>query len=170
MFELFVNYRADVQFYSALIVCLAMLRWGGGPERAIALVWLLGVEALDWAYHTVSGNTFELQSVDTFHASLDGLLAVAFLIIALYANRFYPLVIAAFQLLSATSHLTRELVEAITPIAYAVMVFAPSWGILISMIMGFYRHLERQREFGIYRSWRGIPPFFLDRLSPRPAG
>ncbi len=166
MFYLFVVYRAEVQFYCVLAVCFAMLRWGGGPERAIALVWLFWMEAADAAYHAISDLPMQLDSIDPFHAAIDGLAAVIFVLIALYANRFYPLVIAAFQLLSAMSHLARELAEAITPIAYAVMIFAPSWGILIAMIVGFSQHIKRQRKFGIYRSWRGNPPLFLDRLSP----
>ncbi|WFL76127.1 hypothetical protein P7228_08930 [Altererythrobacter arenosus] len=169
MLDLIFIYRAEVQTYGALILCLAMLRWGGGPERAVALTWLIGIEAVDWVYHAISGANYVLESIDPFHAALDVAVAIAFVIIALYANRLYPLVIAAFQLLSATSHLTRELVESITPIAYAVMVFAPSWGILVAMILGFARHLRRRKEFGDYRGWRGQPPFFLGRLCPSPA-
>lgn len=169
MFELLFHYRGELQLVFGTALCIAMLRWGGGPERGIAVIWLFGVNGLDLLYHAISEATFQFAEVDTAHAIMDAIWTVAFVVVAIYANRLYPLCIAAFQLLAATSHVARELAEAITPIAYAVMAFAPSWGILTTMISGFYLHIKRQRKFGAYRSWRGIPPFFLDQLSPKPA-
>ena len=168
MLEFLFQYRGDLQFWTTILVSCAMLRWGGGPERAIALVILIGMVGVDSAYHSLWDVTYQFETVDVFHATMDMIFAGSFILIALFANRMYPLWIASLQLMSATSHLVREMVEAITPIAYAVMAFAPSWGILAAMALGMWAHVRRKKKWGEYRSWRGSPPFFLERLSPRP--
>jgi len=39
--DLLIHYRDDVQHVASLLLGLAMWRWGGGPERAITVVFLL---------------------------------------------------------------------------------------------------------------------------------
>ena len=148
-------YRAEMQDILALVVCLSAIFWGGKPERIIALVWLVLFEGVDALYHAIWDSNFQLERLDVFHASLDLVGLVVFLAVALSANRMYVLWIAAFQLLSATSHIARELADAISPVAYAVMAIAPSWGILLSLAFGLIAHVRRKKEFGEYRDWRG---------------
>lgn len=147
-------YRAELQDILALVVCLSALFWGAKPERVIALTWLILFEGLDALYHLVWGTNFQLETIDAFHASLDLAGFLIFLFVALSANRMYVLWVAAFQLLSATSHVARELADAISPVAYAVMAIGPSWGILLSLAAGVIAHRRRERVYGEYRDWR----------------
>ena len=163
MILLLSEIRIELQFYLGLFTCLAMLRWGSGPERVVALVWLVGFEFVDAVYHAISNRNFVLDRIDVFHSSLDFTAAAILVAVALTANRTYPVVIASFQLLAVIAHVARDFAESITPLGYAVMVIAPSWGILIAMMAGFVRHRRRLSKFGTYRDWRIAIP---DRLAP----
>jgi len=155
MLELLASeYRVVAQDYLAWTICLAAFIWGAGPERAVAFVWLLLFEIIDGIYHVVSDAGYHLTNVDLFHAALDGVAGIAWISIALFANRNYPLWVAAMQVLAMTAHLARGLVEAVSPIAYLTMVVAPGWFQLIFLGIGLSRHVLRKRKFGPYRDWR----------------
>ncbi|MDJ0979227.1 MAG: hypothetical protein QNI87_11940 [Erythrobacter sp.] len=155
MLELLVSeYRPVVQNVLAYAICLAALVWGAGPERAIALAWLLLFEAVPGIYKTFWGARFQLEEVDILFASLDLCAGAFWLIVALNANRNYPLVIAALQLLVISAHIARGLIDAISPVAYAAMVMAPGWLQLLLLGAGLVRHVLRERTYGPYREWR----------------
>ena len=156
-----LEFRAEAQSIYAWLICGAALFWGGGPERATALVWLLLFKFGDAAYHAIFDYGFQLIEVDFFHAGLDLTAALAWVLIALYANRNYPLWIAAMQILAATAHMARGIAEQIAPIAYAVMAFTPAYFILLFLTIGLVRHVMRKRKYGKYRDWRAplVTPF-----------
>lgn len=154
MLSLILEYRAVAQELTGVVVALAALRWGGGPERALALVWLIGIEGIDKLYHLITATSFKLNTVDMFHAGLDLGIAVVMVAIALRANRTYPLWIAAFQLVSVLAHVARELSAAISPLSYAIMAIAPSYFQLGLLAGGLLVHIRRKRKVGPYRDWR----------------
>lgn len=155
---IFFEHRAELQDALIILIFSAALYWGGKPERIIALCYFAAFKMMDTIYHTIWGVTFQLNSLDLFHAFMDGTAFVLFLLVALFANRFYTMLIAAFQLLSVFAHLVRELSDTIEPIAYAVMVIAPSWGIIISLGFGVLAHVRRKKKFGEYRDWLKSEP------------
>lgn len=159
--------RADVQSIYAWVICGAALIWGGGPERAVALVWLIFFKLIDGIYHAVFTEDYQLVTVDLFHAGMDASAALCWLLIALYANRNYPLWIAAMQILAVIAHVARGIAEPISPIAYATMAFAPAYFQLLFLTVGLARHIIRKREYGKYRDWRVPLPF---SSKPRPDG
>ncbi|MEL6237802.1 MAG: hypothetical protein AAFQ90_04320 [Pseudomonadota bacterium] len=144
----------DIVFFT-LFACAVI--WGGAPERAIAATWMILFEGVTRIYRGISGLGYQLEHVDLFHASIDGVVCLSWVTIALYANRNYPLLIAALQLLVVSAHLARGLIETVSPIGYAIMVIAPSWLQLIVLSIGLVRHAMRQRRFGPYRDWRRSP-------------
>ncbi len=147
--------RAFVQDLLAWSVCIAALIWGAGPERAVAAIWLIFFEVLtDWLW--ADSVAYRYYDIDVFLASIDLLAGCAWITVALYANRNYPLCIAAMQLLSMTAHLAKGLVETISTIAYAFMVVAPGWFQLLFLAVGLSRHILRKRRFGPYREWRRV--------------
>lgn len=158
MSYIFFAYRAELQDVLIILVCSAAFCWGGKPERLVALAYLGAFSVMDTIYHAISGVVFQLNSLDPFHAFMDGTAFVLFLLIALYANRLYTMLIAAFQLLSVFAHLVREMSDNIEPIAYAVMVVAPGWGIIISLGFGVFAHVRRKKKFGEYRDWLKSEP------------
>lgn len=155
MTELFaLLFRAEAQSIYAWVICGAALIWGGGPERVIAGVWLFLFKFVDEIYHAVFERAYQLVSVDVAHAAIDSAAAFAWVFVALYANRNYPLFIAAMQLLAVTAHVARGIAEPISPIAYAAMAFAPAYFQLIILTAGLARHIVRKRKHGAYRDWR----------------
>ena len=148
------DYRPFIQDIVAWALCLAAFVWGAGPERAMAAVWFSCFEVTNFVYRVVLNESFQLETTDAFLASADFAACVLWIFIALNANRNYPLFIAALQLLVVAAHLARGLIEAISPIAYAVMVIAPGWLELGLLAVGLIRHRSRQSRFGPYREWR----------------
>lgn len=168
MLELLASdYRATAQDFLAYTLCFAALIWGGGPERLIAVTWLVLFELSIELYRNVFGAEYKLTEVDLFLASTDILAGMIWIAVALYANRNYPLWIAAMQLLAVTAHVARGLVEAISPIAYIAMVIAPGWFQLIFLAIGLTRHVMRKRKYGPYRDWR-IPRQWSRRIAENP--
>lgn len=151
------EYRPMLQDALAFSVCLAAFRWGRGPERAIAAVWLVLFEGAARVNQYFFADGYRLTEVDIFLASADTLAGILFVVIALYANRNYPLCIAGVQILAIAAHLARGMIEAISPIAYAIMVIGPGWFQLIFFAAGLTRHILRERRFGRYRDWRNVP-------------
>lgn len=158
---LLLDYRADAQYIASWAICLAALYWGGGPERLVALVWIVLFHIVDGIYHQIYDVDFLFTGVDVWHASLDALAAAAWIFIAVQSNRNYPMWIAALQILVACAHLARGVAEPITQIAYAMMAFAPGYLQLLIFAAGIIRHVMRKRKFGGYRDWRAplVHPF-----------
>lgn len=155
MLEILIEYRSTIQIVLSWLLCLSALRWGGGPEKAVAIIWLLVFELIHRGYHLFLNPVFQVDQFDTYHASQDLLVAIGFVGVALYANRIYTLWIASFQLIAFSAHLARLVADEISPIAYALLVIAPSWFQLFILWMGLVAHVRRKKEFGEYRDWRG---------------
>ncbi|MEO0589992.1 MAG: hypothetical protein AAFZ11_05470 [Pseudomonadota bacterium] len=111
-------------------------------------------EGIQRIYRGVWEIGYQLEQVDLFYSFMDAIACIAFIGVALNANRNYPLVIAALQVLVVAAHLARGLIETISPIAYATMVLAPGWLQLAILGLGLMRHVQRQRRYGPYREWR----------------
>lgn len=155
MIELLASeFRIVAQDFIAWALCLAALVYGSGPERVVAATWIFLFEIVDGVYHAIFDSGTLLTDVDLFHAWLDGMAGFAWITIALYANRNYPLWVAGMQLLAITAHVARGMVETVSPIAYVVMIESPGWFQLLFLGIGLTRHILRKRKYGPYRDWR----------------
>lgn len=152
------EYRMIAQDLLAIMLLTAAFIWGGGPERAVAASWVLIFKVSSFIRETFFAQSLQLMEVDVFLASTDIVAGIVFVWIALYANRNYPLWIAAMQVLAVSAHLARGLVESILPIAYVVMIVAPGWFQLLVLAFGLSRHVSRKRKYGPYRDWRRSQP------------
>jgi hypothetical protein len=164
MLEFILEYRDEGQTIFAWLACLAAFRWGGGPERGFASVWLAVFLIVHPGYHVITAEPLRLDQMDVFHAGLDVVAMIALVMIALNANRFYSLWIAAFQIIATSAHLVRELVDAVSPIVYAIMVIAPSYFQLAIFAGGLFFHIRRKRHHGTYRDWRDPAWLTADRI------
>ena len=138
-------------------LCVAAFVWGRLPERAAIAIWIVCLELSDLIYRDLFGYQILVDQVDMYLAAKDVAAGLLWVVLALYANRNYPLWIAGVQLLAVGAHVARGLLEAIAPISYAFLIVAPGWIILVMMAIGFTRHIMRERRFGPYRSWRTSP-------------
>ena len=80
--------------------------------------------------------------------------AAGFMLVAINANRNYPLWVAGFQLVSVSAHVVKGLVASVSPLAYVILAVGPSYCQLLLIFAGFVRHTMRERRFGQYRDWR----------------
>ncbi len=151
-----LEYRVPAQFAAMILITLLALRKGGGPEKASGAVILI-MFVVGYFYHLLFDEGIVLGSVDLFHAVLDGLVAIALVIIALYANRIYPLCLAGLQLIALSAHLVREMIDAMSPVAYAILFILPSYFQLMALAMGLWAHRQRLRRYGPYKDWRTSP-------------
>lgn len=151
---LFNEYRSDVQHIASVFLALAIWRWGGGPER-----WLIGLFIATMVAPFYLFKLFGLGNVAFgpyywLWICIDGVAIVAFVAVALNANRNYPLWVAAFQLVAIGAHAVRGMADAVSPFAYLVLSTGPSYCQLLLIFGGFLRHVQRERRFGPYREWR----------------
>lgn len=161
MFEFLNAHRADLQYIASLGLGLAMLRWGGGPERAVAAIFtgvIMGPLIAFRLWATTGSMMFgELAPI---YVALDVTALVGFVLIGLNANRNYPLWIAGFQIVAVGAHLVQGLIGSVSPVAYVLLAVGPSYCQLVLMLVGLLRHRARIRRFGAYRDWRrdhGLP-------------
>lgn len=149
---LFVEYRHVLQ--GAIFLCLAgyaLLR-GDAPEKLIGLIFAsaIAVEAL---HHTYWGYRAS-DDVNVIHAGLDLLMFVSLALIAMNANRIYPLWILAAQLIALLSHLQRGLFPEIHPLAYWAMIRLPSYLQMLAYAAGLLACRRRLAHNIKFPPWR----------------
>ena len=123
---------------------LYAFRRGGEPEKQVAAV-LVGIQLLDMAYHATGAESHYLK-VDTFHAFNDAWPLLALVGIALAADRFWTLWVAALQVIAALSHYARASDLSVHPMAYSIMIRLPMWCEVIVLIIGTWNFARRRPE------------------------
>jgi len=154
LLDLFNAYRVPAQHLTSILLAVAIVRWGGAPERWLIGVFIATMVVPVYIVKWIGLNTWELGPSAAAAFLIDLLAATLFTNIALNANRNYPLLIAGFQLVAVGAHIVRSMVDSVSPLAIAVLVIGPSYCQLLVLIGGFARHAVRQRRFGPYREWR----------------
>jgi hypothetical protein len=131
-------------------VSVYALAKGGGPERVVGLSLLIAT-ALGLALQQPMVGRF--VTVDWGVLAVDlGLLAVL-VAVALNADRFWPLWVAAFHALGTGAHLVRGIDYGIEPVAYAILLASWSYPIILLLAVGTLRHGERRKRQGQVLDW-----------------
>ena len=147
------GYKAELQQLVLLALILLAYWRGGSPERQVASI-CVGMLVLDRMYHWVFGPGQFLLRANLGHIVIDTAALVAFVIVALRANRLYPLWLASFQLMIIVSHIVRAINPAMLNGAYGILAFVPSYLEVLAFGTGILAHIRRQSRFGQYRSWQ----------------
>jgi len=148
--------RSDAQFAAYASLWIYCQIRGAAPERRLSTV-LLAMLVFDKVHHFLLGGSILWHQANVGHIGIDLLVMPCVFAIALYANRIYPLWIAAAQIISILGHIYRLSLEEITRFAYDMMVVMPSYIQLVAMTLGIAFHTSRRRKLGDYPSWRGAP-------------
>lgn len=144
-----------------LIAALGYAFWrGGAPERVMAALWLV-LLAADPILHVV--EPLDYQFVDRGHLAIDIVGSAGAFIIALYAYRFWPLIVAPLQFLPILAHFSRAIDFTMHPTAYLIMQVASYWPLTPILIIGTWRHYQRAKRDGSEPDWVGWAPWPFQR-------
>lgn len=126
---------------------------GGGPERAAAVIVVIGT-ILAFVAEPLGLHPYGSVAIGMF--LLDLAMMVAFQILALRADRFWTIWVAGLQQAAVLVHITRAIAPDIAPLAYAIGLKAWSYVILMLIIAGTWRHHRRLQIYGSDRCWSPI--------------
>lgn len=84
---------------------------------------------------------------------VDLVMLIAFVIMALYAERFWPLWMSAMQVIQVISHLPIIFIPELLPQAYGAVIMIWSYPMLILLAIATYRHQQRLKRYGADKSW-----------------
>jgi len=133
-----------------LVCCLYAFVAGGGPERLGAAAYALACIASHFVY---SAPPIKFRSVETGVLIVDVLVFAAFALLAMRANRFWPIWVTALLGLGVLAHLARWAVPDTLRWPYQVVMSLWSYPILAIIALGTFNHRQRLKRFGTDSSW-----------------
>lgn len=138
-------------FWALYVVAVGWALWKGGePERAGAAVMLYLFVVQATAYAIQQPRYVE---VDEISFLADAIAVVGFCFIAIHANRVWPLVAGALQLLSLAFHFARAVNPEVIGLAYGLMKSGPTAFVLLMLLLGTIFHQRRLAVHSEYRDW-----------------
>ena len=134
-----------------LIACFYALWAGGAPERAAAAIFL-----------SAAVCTFSLPHLSSARiapqlAAIDALTLIALTLVALKANRYWPIYESALQLLTFAIHGVKIYQPDMPHWMYFGANGKLAYPTLILLAVGVLRHRERVARFGVDRPWSTSP-------------
>ena len=136
-------------------ICGYALWRGGRPEQFVALSFLVAFvltvasDQLGFHWHGIQMGTF----------LVDVMLLIVLVAIALRANRYWPIGIAAMQSLEVIGTLLRLADPRMAPLLYWIGTVVWAYPMLILLLLGTVRHRNREKRLGPESSWSSsLPP------------
>lgn len=138
-------------YYVLLDLCwmYALLR-GGLPERIAATILAIGSTLTVAA---LSSLAIRFGSIEIGVFLVDVATLVGFLILALRAERYWPLWLTALQILGMAGHAVKEADPSTIRQAYAFALAFWSYPMLLLIAVGTWRHQRRLALYGVDKSW-----------------
>ncbi|WP_375395189.1 hypothetical protein [uncultured Sphingomonas sp.] len=127
----------------------AFLR-GGAPERLAGGLLLIAA---------LLTRIFFLGSVSPYFGieigilAVDVVLLVALVMLALYADRFWPIWLAALQALGAGAHIAKAIDPTVVSMAYAILLSVWSYPMVLILAAATLRHQRRIAVAGSDLDW-----------------
>jgi len=134
---------------------------GGAPERIGAAIIFLGSIL---TYAVPSSSATDYLSVEFGIFLIDLACLAAFLILALFAERFWPLWLTALQIIGVAGHAVKGADPDTIRRAYAFVLAFWSYPMLFLIALGTWRHRQRLARNGVDPSWSS----FSTRSGPEP--
>jgi hypothetical protein len=124
---------------------------GGAPERIGATILLVGSALTLLAVTAAPAHRF--VSVELGILAVDVATLIAFLVLALYAERFWPLWITALQAIGTAGHAVKLVDPQILRWGYAFALAFWSYPMLLLLVAGTWSHQKRLKRNGADISW-----------------
>lgn len=149
-----------------LASCFYALWRGGPPERIGAVIYLLAAFATLMAVFGAAGR---YNSVEPGILIIDGVMLAALLILALRAERFWPIWATGLHAVAMAGHAVKLMEPEVIRWAYAFALAFWSYPMLLVLVLGTRRHQARLKQNGADPSWSnsfdpsdGTPPIGPD--------
>lgn len=138
-----------VAFNLILVVVCGYALWRGGAPERIAAVLFAGAAATTY----VSMYSYAFQTVSQFYLLIDLALFVAIAVLSLWADRFWPMWVAALQLMVLAAHGVRATHPELLPFIYYVATAKLAYPMILMLAIGTVRHRERLARWGSDLDW-----------------
>jgi hypothetical protein len=132
------------------------LRKGDEPEQLTSLMLLTAVFA-DSVNHWLFG-TPNYFTINPGHLVLDCWSLIVMVWVGLYANRGWPLWVAALQMIVVAGHLSKLFDISEIRRGYWVMIAVPGYFQLLVLWIGLVAHMRRIDRIGRHAPWRPRHP------------
>jgi len=149
-----------------LAVAFYAFRRGGAPERWVGALMLLANIAT--AFRPYNAAT-SFGSLDAYLFGIDLLLLLAFAALALTADRFWPMWVAALQLDAVAIHMVRGIDPEMVPYVYAWLTGQIAYPMMAILAIGTTRHQRRLSASGSDPDWTRHERGTSERLAARPS-
>ena len=139
-------------FYLVLLIasCVYAFTRGGAPEK-LGMAIIAGNAVL--TFFLVSAPPIRFRGAEIGVFSVDVLAFLCFMLLALRANRFWPIWVSALLGLGVVGSLAMMLHPRVIPWAYAVVLSIWSYPILLLVAIGTHCHRLRLIRNGADPSW-----------------
>lgn len=126
---------------------------GGQPERFVALMFLVAAPLSSALYSTGRWHGMQLGIF-----AVDIVMLILLLAIAFRANRYWPIGIAAMQVLQVIGHLLKLADPQMLTVIYWVSAVVWAYPMLLLLLLGTVRHRNREKRLGPEPSWSSSSP------------
>jgi hypothetical protein len=145
-----------IAFAATFLACLGyVIKVGGKPER---LAMLAQFAAALLSMIAISFRSIPIRGLPTGLALVDIGLALALMVLALKANRIWPIALAGMQVATLLAHLARVLSFPLPAAGYVIFVQLWAWPMIGVTALGAYKHRRRVTRFGEERDWKPLWP------------
>jgi len=141
-----------VYLYWALMAgcCGYALAAGGGPERWVAAIFVVG-DALSIA--AMSPLAVRYARLETATFAIDLVMALLLLYLALRSRRYWTLWICAFQIVQAASHIAGVMRPEVLRLAYGILISLWAYPMMLVLAVATLRHRIRLARYGEDPAW-----------------
>lgn len=130
--------------------CIFATVRGGAPERLTALFFgAAGIATFLIPAEYWTG----FRSIDLPLLAIDIALLVSLVVLSACADRFWPIWLAAVQLVIVLVHVAKAYNPAIVPLIYFVASSRLAYVMIFILVVATVRHRRRMARFGIDASW-----------------
>lgn len=133
------------------ILFFALLK-GEEPERLVATI-MIAATGLDIFNHALFGDP-GFFSINPGHLVIDAWVMIALMWVALRANRGWPMVACAAQIIVMVSHAAKIVDLSLVRYGYFAMTQLPVGIQGLTLFAGTMAHLRRIGRIGQYHAWR----------------
>ncbi len=138
-------------FNALLALSCGYALWRGGlPERIVSGALVLAALATTVSYSPVA---VRFRAVELGLLATDLMLLAILVVVALRADRAWPLALAALQLDTVGAHLAKAIDGEVIEVTYALMISVWSYPMLILLAIGTWRHRRRLARHGYDLGW-----------------